>query len=48
MIMFVFIVELGIPDDGHYHWLRGLINPLFMEHRTKDLACNIHHILHFL
>jgi len=21
-----------VPDDGHYHWLRGPINPLYTEH----------------
>jgi hypothetical protein len=21
-----------VPNDGHYHWLRGPINPLLMEH----------------
>jgi hypothetical protein len=37
-----------VPDDGHYCWLWGLINPLFMEHRVKYLAHTIHHILNFL
>jgi len=37
-----------VPSDGHYHWLRGLINPLSMEHRTKYLARTIHRVLEFL
>ncbi len=37
-----------VPDDGHYHWLRGLINPLSMEHQAEYLACTIHRILEFL
>ncbi len=37
-----------IPGDGHYHWLRGPINPLSMEHRAKYLARTIRHILDFL
>jgi hypothetical protein len=36
-----------VPGDGHYRWLRGPINPLSMEHRTKYLARTIHHILDF-
>jgi hypothetical protein len=36
------------PSDGHYHCLRGLINPLSMEHRAKYLARTIRHILNFL
>jgi len=23
--------QTWVPDDGHYRWLRGLINPLPME-----------------
>ncbi len=34
--------------DGHFHWLRGPINPLSMEHRGKYLAHTIRHILDFL
>jgi hypothetical protein len=37
-----------VPGDGHYHWLRGPINPLPMEHRTEYFARTIHHILDFL
>ncbi len=37
-----------VPDDGHYRWLQGLINPLSMEHRTGYLARTIRHILEFL
>jgi len=37
-----------VPNDGHYHWLRGPINPLSMEHQTKYLAHTIHRILKFL
>jgi hypothetical protein len=37
-----------VSGDGHYHWLRGLINPLSMEHQTKYLARTIHHIRKFL
>ncbi len=37
-----------VPGDGHYHWLRGSINPLSMEHRAKYLARTIRHILDFL
>ncbi len=38
---------MWIPDDGHYHWLRGPINPLSMEHRAEYLAHTIHRILDF-
>ncbi len=24
-----------VPDDGHYRWLRGPINPLPLEHRVE-------------
>ncbi len=37
-----------VSDDGHYHWLRGPINPLSMEHRAEYLARTICHILEFL
>jgi hypothetical protein len=37
-----------VPGDGHYHWLRGPINPLPMEHRAEYLARTIHRILEFL
>ncbi len=33
--------------DGHYHWLRGLINPLPLEHRAEYLAHTIRRILNF-
>jgi hypothetical protein len=36
------------PGDGHYRWLRGLINPLPMKHRVEYLARTIHRILDFL
>jgi hypothetical protein len=34
-----------VPDDGHYHWLRGPINPLPMEHRAEYLVRTIRRIL---
>jgi len=37
-----------VPGDGHYRWLRGPINPLYMEHRAKYLAHTIRRILEFL
>jgi hypothetical protein len=37
-----------VPGDGHYRWMRGLINPLPMEHRIEYLACTIRRILEFL
>ncbi len=37
-----------VLGDGHYHWLRGPINPLSMEHRTEYLARTIRRILEFL
>ncbi len=37
-----------VPGEGHYHWLRGPINPLSMEHRAEYLARTIHRILEFL
>jgi len=37
-----------VLGDGHYRWLRGPINPLFMEHRVKYLTRTIHRILDFL
>jgi hypothetical protein len=37
-----------VPDDGHYRWLRGSINPLPMEHRAEYLVRTIRHILDFL
>jgi hypothetical protein len=40
--------RMWVPGDGHYHWLRGPINPLPMEHQVEYLACTIHRILDFL
>ncbi len=37
-----------VPGDDHYRWLRGPINPLFVEHRAEYLACIIGCILEFL
>jgi hypothetical protein len=37
-----------VPGAGHYRWLRGLINPLPMEHRAEYLARTIRRILNFL
>jgi hypothetical protein len=37
-----------VLSDGHYHWLRGPINPLPMEHRAEYLARTIRCILEFL
>jgi hypothetical protein len=37
-----------VPSDGHYHWLRGPINPLSMEHQAEYLARTICRILEFL
>jgi hypothetical protein len=40
--------QTSVPDDGHYHWLQGPINPLSMEHRVEYLARTIRCILEFL
>jgi hypothetical protein len=37
-----------VPGDGHYHWLRGPINPLLMEHWAEYLDRTIRRILDFL
>ncbi len=37
-----------VLGDGHYRWLRGLINPLSMEHLAEYLSRTICHILEFL
>jgi hypothetical protein len=37
-----------VPDDGHYRWQRGPINPLSMEHLAKYLVRTIRRILDFL
>jgi len=37
-----------VPNDGHYRWLRGPINPLSMEHLAEYLARTIRCILEFL
>ncbi len=47
MMMSVSIVDV-VPGDGHYHWLRGLINPLPMEHRAEYLAYTTRRILDFV
>jgi len=40
--------QTWVPGDGHYHWLRGPINPLSMEHRAEYRIRTIRHILEFL
>ncbi len=37
-----------VPDDDHYRWLRGPINPLPLEHRAEYLVRTIRRILDFL
>jgi hypothetical protein len=37
-----------VPDEGHYCWLRGPINPLPMEHQAEYLARTIRRILESL
>jgi len=37
-----------VPGDGHYHWLRGPINPLPLERRAEYLTRTICRILDFL
>jgi len=39
--------QTWVPGDGHYHWLRGPINPLSMEHRAEYLTRTIRRILEF-
>jgi hypothetical protein len=40
--------QTWVPDDGHYRWLQGPINPLSIEHRTEYLARTIRYIMDFL
>ncbi len=40
--------QTWVPGDGHYRWLRSLINPLSMEHQAEYLARTIRCILDFL
>jgi hypothetical protein len=40
--------QTWVPGDGHYHWLRGPINPLPMEHRAEYFTRTICRILDFL
>ncbi len=40
--------RMWVLGDGHYHWLRGPINPLSLEHRAEYLARTIRRILDFL
>jgi len=40
--------QTWVPGDSHYHWLRGPINPLPMEHWAEYLAHTIRRILDFL
>jgi hypothetical protein len=35
-------------SDGHYHWLKGLINPFSMEQRAKYLIYTICQLIEFL
>jgi hypothetical protein len=37
-----------VSNDDHYRWVRGPINPVSMEHRTKYLVHTICRILEFL
>jgi hypothetical protein len=37
-----------VSGDGHYRWLRGLINPLPLEHRAEYFTRTIRRILDFL
>jgi hypothetical protein len=48
MMMSVSIVKRGSSVMAIYRWLRGLINPLSMEHRAEYVARTIRRILEFL
>ncbi len=39
--------QTWVPDDGHYRWLQGPINPLPLEHRAEYFARTIRRILDF-
>jgi len=39
--------QTWVLDDGHYRWLRGLINPLSMVHQTEYFICTIRQIYIF-
>ncbi len=40
--------ETRVPGEGHYCWLRSLINPLSMKHQAEYVAHTICRILGFL
>ncbi len=40
--------QTWVPDDDHYRWLRGPINPLPMERQAKYLAHTIRRLMDFL
>jgi hypothetical protein len=37
-----------VVSDGHYRWLKGLVNNLPMEQQADYTACTISKILNFL
>jgi hypothetical protein len=37
-----------VPSNGHYHWLKGPINPLLMEHKAKYLVRTIRRLIELL
>jgi hypothetical protein len=43
-----FHCQTWVLGDGHFHCLRGLINPLSMEHRAEYLTHTIRRLLEFL
>ncbi len=40
--------QTWVIGDGHYHWLKGPINPLLMEHMAKYLVHTIRRLIEFM
>jgi len=36
-----------VPGNGHYHWLKGLINLMPIKHKAKYLVRTIRQLIEF-
>jgi hypothetical protein len=46
-MMIFFFSQTWVPSDRHYHWLKGPVNLLSMEHWAKYFVHTIHRFINF-
>jgi hypothetical protein len=39
--------QTWVPSHGHYHWLKGPLNPLPIKHKANYLVHTVHQLIEF-